>query len=89
MKRVIVEYKNLSYDVLEALVNKYPDGFDDSDTVNFKNAKGQTVECVEIVVDDTDYLVKISKHLNLAMEEFDEDDDDNEMMDFEDDDSFE
>ena len=84
MKRVIVEYAKLTKDILDMLIEKYPDGYDYSDIISFKNAKGETVKAVEVRTDDTIYLVKISSRLEQAMEDYAEDDeffDDNDDFD--------
>ena len=76
LKRVIVDYKKLTSEVLKLLVDKYPDGYGDDDVINFKNLKGETIEAVEVSTEDTKYLVKISSKLERTMADFDEDDDD-------------
>jgi len=76
LKRVIVDFKKLSNAILDLLVMKYPDGFDDSDIISFKNQHNETIECVEVKTEDTIYLVKVSKRLVVAMEDFDGDDED-------------
>ncbi|UAM99391.1 hypothetical protein K8354_06145 [Polaribacter litorisediminis] len=73
MKRVIVEYAKLTKDILDMLVEKYPDGYDYEDIISFKNSKGQTVKAVEVKTADTNYLVKISDRLENAMEEYADD----------------
>lgn len=73
MKRVIVDYKKLNQNILELLVNKYPDGYEDRDIISFTNANKEVIECVEVKTEDTTYLVKISKRLIEAMEDFDPD----------------
>ena len=73
MKRVIVEYAKLTKDILDMLINKYPDGYDYGDIISFKNAKGETVKAVEVKTADSIYLVKISERLENAMEEYAED----------------
>jgi hypothetical protein len=75
MKRVIVEYAKLTNEILNLLVEKFPDGYDDSDIIRFKNAKNETVEAVEVRTEDTIYLVKVSLKLADRIENFDEDDD--------------
>lgn len=78
MKRVIVDYKKLTPDILNLLVEDYPMGIDSSDVITFKNSKNETVEAVEVRTDDTIYLVKVGVKLNEALQEFiDDDDDDN------------
>lgn len=76
LKRVIVDYKKLTSEVLKLLVDKYPDGYGDDDVINFKNLKGETIEAVEVSTEDTKYLVKISSKLERTMADFDEDEDD-------------
>ncbi|WP_297796362.1 hypothetical protein [uncultured Eudoraea sp.] len=76
MRRVIVDFKKLNKDILDLLVTKYPDGYDDDDIITFKNALNEIVECVEVRTDDAIYLVKVSKRLVAAMEDHDLEDDD-------------
>ncbi|MFZ0490915.1 MAG: hypothetical protein WBV11_07335 [Salegentibacter sp.] len=78
MKRVIVDYKKLTPEILGLLVDKYPDGYDDDQIISFKNAKNETVDAVEVKTDDTVYLVKVSTRLENTMASFDEDDYDDE-----------
>ncbi len=73
LRRVIVDYAKLNDDILNLLVNKYPDGYERHHIISFKNAQGEMVDCVEVKTDDTLYLVKVSKRLVVAMEDFDQD----------------
>ncbi|WP_428740838.1 hypothetical protein [Tenacibaculum sp.] len=82
MKRVIVDYAKLTTDILDLLVEKYPDGYDHSDIISFKNSKGETVKAVEVSTDDTLFLVKISSQLQQTMEDYEpEEDEDNDEFD--------
>ena len=74
MKRIIVDYRKLTPEILSLLVEKYPDGYDDDHVITFKNAKNETVEAVEVKTEDTVYLVKVSSRLETSMANFDEDD---------------
>lgn len=74
MKRVIVDYKKLTNEILAMLVEKYPDGYSDTDIISFKNNKNETIEALEVRTEDTIYLVKVSTRLADSMENFDEDD---------------
>ena len=74
MKRVIVDYAKLTNEILTLLVEKFPDGYDDSDIIRFKNAKNDTVEAVEVRTTDTIFLVKVSTKLSDRIENYDEDD---------------
>jgi len=75
MKRVIVDFKKLTPDILSMLVEKYPDGYDDDHIITFKNAHNDTIEAVEVRTEETIYLVKVSSKLASSMANFDEDDD--------------
>ena len=74
MKRIIVDYKKLTPEILGLLVEKYPDGYDDDNIITFKNANNEIVEAVEVTTSDTKYLVKVSTKLQVTMENYDEDD---------------
>lgn len=74
MKRVIVDYAKLTNEILTLLVEKFPEGYDDSHIVRFKNAKNETIEAVEVRTEDTIYLVKVSTKLADRIENFDDDD---------------
>ena len=74
MKRVIVDYAKLTNEILTLLVEKFPDSYDDSDIIRFKNAKNETIEAVEVRTDDTIFLVKVSTKLADRIENYDEDD---------------
>lgn len=82
LKRVIVDFKKLTPEVLKLIVEEYPHGYDDDDIISFRNAAGERVECVEVLTDDTKYLVKISAKLEKTMADYDEAD----YEDFEEDD---
>lgn len=77
MIRKIVDYQKLNDEILNLLVEKFPDGYDESDIITFRNAHNEVIEAVEVRTEDTIYLVKVGKRLVQAMEDFDENDDDN------------
>ncbi|MGB0896284.1 MAG: hypothetical protein ACPGU9_05380 [Flavobacteriaceae bacterium] len=74
MKRVIVDYKKLTKELLEELVTRFPFGYDSNDIIRFKNLKGEEIEAIEIKTDDTIYLVKVGLKLTKAMEIFSDED---------------
>ena len=76
MKRVIVDFKKLNQELLEMLVEKFPNGYDDNDIITFRNASYELIEAVEVKTEDTTYLIKISKRLADTMEKFDVNNDD-------------
>src|SRR5690606_10412276 len=74
LKRVIVDFKKLTPEILSLLVEKYPDGYDEDQIISFRNASNEIIEAVEVTTKDTKYLVKVSKKLAITMENYDEDD---------------
>ena len=73
MKRVIVDYAKLTNEILNLLIDKFPDGYDDTNIIRFKNAQNELIEAVEVRTSETIYLVKVSKKLANRLEKFDED----------------
>ena len=73
-KRIIVDFKKLTPEILALVVDKYPEGYDDADVIKFRNAKNQLIEAVEINTEEVKYLVKIGARLEKVMEDYDEDD---------------
>lgn len=82
MKRVIVDYKKMTSEVLKLLVEAYPEGYEDSDIISFRNIKGELIKAVEVNTEDTKYLVKISASLEQSMAYYVDDDEDNQDDDF-------
>lgn len=74
MKRIIVDYKKLTPQLLKLLTEKFPDGYSDKDIITFDNHHNETVEAVQITTDDDIYLVKVSSKLHYTMTNFDSDD---------------
>lgn len=90
MKRAIVDYSKLTNEVLDLLVERFPDGYGDDDIITFQNAKGETVKAIEVRSSDTIYLVKIGLKLSQKMEDYaddtDNDNDDDTDNDYDSDD---
>ncbi len=73
MKRIIVDYKKLTPELLKLLTEKFPDGYGDRDIITFDNHHNQTIEAVEVKTKDSIYLVKVSSKLHYTMTNFDQD----------------
>ena len=73
-KRVIVDFKKLTPEILAMLVEKYPDGYDDDQIISFRNQHNEIIEALKLKTEDTTYLVKVSTKLAVTMENYDEDD---------------
>ena len=79
MRRIIVDYSKLTGDILNLLVEKFPEGYDDSHIIRFRNAQNELIEAVEVKTVDTIYLVKVSTKLASRMEKYDEEEDIDEV----------
>lgn len=80
-KRVIVDYRNITQEMLQLLTDTYPYGYDDA-IIKFKNAKGEWVSTVPMETTDTKFLVKVGIELERKVEAFlDDDDDDTDSND--------
>ncbi len=74
-RKVIVDYKNVPEEVLMALSEKYPHGYNRG-IIKFTNAKNEVVSAVPIELGDTSYLVKVSTQLQKMVDNVDLDEDD-------------
>ena len=74
LKRVIVDFKKLTPEILALLVERYPDGYDENQIISFRNHHDEMIEAIEVLTEDTKYLVKVSAKLVITMANYDEDD---------------
>ena len=74
MKRIIVDYSKLTNEILNLLVDRFPDGYDDSNIIRYRNTHNELVEAVEVRTEDTIYLVKVSTKLANRLEKFEDED---------------
>ena len=69
MKRVIIDYSKLNQQLLDLLIEKYPDGYEYNDIMLFETRNGETIKALEIRTDDTIYLIKIGAKLERIMDD--------------------
>ncbi|NJB82306.1 hypothetical protein [Wenyingzhuangia aestuarii] len=81
MKRIIIDHTKVTDEILNIIMEDYPDGYTDRDVLKFKNHKGEQVEALEIRLNDDIYLVKVGTKLDKAIDAFVEDDSDDEPVD--------
>ena len=79
-RRVIVDYKNVTPQILELFSDRYPYGYEDEDIIKFKNSKGEMVRAVPFETKDTKYLIKISVQMDAKIDAFMDDEDDEDGM---------
>ena len=68
MRRIIVDYKKLTNEILKMISERYPDGYNDNDIIVFRNKDNEIIEAIEVKTDDTIYLVKVGKKLADSLE---------------------
>ena len=73
MKRLIIDYSKLNQQILDLLVEKFPDGYNYNDIMSFQTSMGETIRAIEVRTNDSIYLVKISTKLEKAMEDYSDD----------------
>jgi len=81
MRRVIIDYKKLTPEILTLLTQKFPDGYGDDDVIVFSNHHNEEIEAVEVRTEETIYLVKIGSKLKYSMTNFDNTFEENEVDD--------
>lgn len=72
-KRVIVDYKNVTQDILTLFADRYPYGYDSEDIVKFTKPNGDTVRAVPFETLDAKYLIKIGAEMDQKIDAFLED----------------
>ncbi len=87
MKRIIKTYDTCSDELLGQLAEKFPDGIKPRHLSQLTTIKGDKIKVVELMTDDTLYLIKFSDKLEEAIDnfEFDIDIDDENDVEFGDD----
>lgn len=73
-RNVIVDYKNITPEILELFTERYPYGYEDEDIIKFKNSKGEMVRAVPFETSDTKFLVKVSVQMDAKIDAFLDDD---------------
>lgn len=85
MNRIITSFGKANKDMLKFILEDYPDGVDDDSLVNFPIAGGGSIRALEIVMNDSIYLVKMENEEDyrnyLFIEDKAEEDDTNDDLD--------
>ncbi len=69
LKRIIKDYKTLNQEHIDLINEHYPNGFENDNLISFVTPKGQFIKALEIRTDDTIYLFKIDKNMEVDDEE--------------------
>jgi len=69
-KRLVIHYKNCQEEVLQAIKEKYPQGYGDA-IIKVEKPNGEFFHAITIDFEDVSYLVKVDVKIdNLTEEEF-------------------
>jgi hypothetical protein len=69
IKRIIKDYKTLGQEHIDLINEHYPNGFENENLISFVTPKGQFIKALEIRTEDTIYLFKIDKNMEVDQEE--------------------
>lgn len=69
MKRIIKDYKSISPEHEELIAAHFPNGFENEHLVSFTTPKGEFIKALEIRTEDTIYLFKIDKNMQVDDED--------------------
>lgn len=78
MKRIIIDHTKVTDEILNIIMEEYPDGYTDRDVLKFKNHKEELIEALEIKLNDDIYLVKVGTKLDKAIDNFADDQEEEE-----------
>ena len=59
MKRLIIDSKKMTPEIMALVKEKYPEGYFEDDIIVFKNQKNETIEAIQVEAPDAIYLIKI------------------------------
>ncbi|MFM1999560.1 MAG: hypothetical protein RL204_1507 [Bacteroidota bacterium] len=69
LKRIIKDYKTLGQEHIDLINAHYPNGFENDNLISFVTPKGQFIKALEIRTEDTIYLFKIDKNMEVDDQE--------------------
>jgi DNA-directed RNA polymerase subunit delta len=69
IKRVIKDYKTLGQEHIDLINEHFPNGFENEHLISFTTPKGQFIKALEIKTEDTIYLFKVDKNMQVDDEE--------------------
>ncbi|WP_421917803.1 hypothetical protein [Marinifilum sp.] len=70
MKRVIKDYKSIGMDLLQLLIKTFPDGIHVEDLISITKPDGSKIKVLELLTEDTVYLIKMDKEMQSQIDSF-------------------
>ncbi|MEN8139083.1 MAG: hypothetical protein ABFR62_11695 [Bacteroidota bacterium] len=68
MKRIIVDFKKMSGKIKKLFHSQYPDGYDSSDVIEFRNHRNELIKALEVHDSETTFLIKLSTHQSISVD---------------------
>jgi len=74
MRKVAVDFKNLTPEIIDEIIKVYPQGFAETDMISFTSVDGEIENCIKVIVDDTLFMIKkeVLKKVLIADDRFDD-----------------
>ena len=69
MKRIIKDYKTISQEHADLIAEHFPNGFENENLISFTTPKGEFIKALEIKTEDTIYLFKVDKNMQVDNDE--------------------
>jgi hypothetical protein len=73
MKKIDIEFNDVTPELIAAITKAYPYGFADNDVMTFKHVDEEMEDRVKIIFNDTLFLIKKSLLDEVAVSKFDAD----------------
>jgi len=73
MKKINIEFQDVTPELIVAIANAYPKGFADNDVLTFKQVDEEMEDRVKIILNDTLFLIKKSFLDEAGISKFDTD----------------
>ena len=68
MKRIIVDFKRMNNKIKKLFKKQYPDGFDNTDVIEFRNHRNELIKAIEVHDEEHKFLLKLSTHQAITIE---------------------
>jgi len=68
MKRIIVDFRKMNRKIKDLFRSQYPDGYDASDIIEFRNHRNELIKAIEVDGEDTKFLVKVSTTQGISVD---------------------
>ncbi|MCK5824332.1 MAG: hypothetical protein KAG96_02875 [Ichthyobacteriaceae bacterium] len=68
MRKIIVDFKKMNENIKKLFRTQYPDGYDNSDIIEFRNHRNELIKAVEVDGEEEKYLIKLSTTQSISVD---------------------